>query len=809
MFLLADILIFAHPWLLAGLVAVCGPILLSAAAARRGRRIAPVSVLLRCVALAALVFALSGPSVRIPQSAARKWLILNDVSASTRTQQTVGGFPAEIAPRLDYAFADGVGPVGQQLGSDQTNLAGALRLAAARADELAGVVVRTDGGFTDEHWPAAARSLGRAGVTVAVVALDRPPRDIRISEFTAARIADRKVALRVTVIANSITESVIEIPGVFKREIKLLPGEPASISVDTEVPSDRGAAFTAILAEDDAFVENNRASASVGPIVRRAAVVGQYDPANLASDLSMPTDVLTPRRLAESLDHYAALLLADDSGQLLEPELRRTVAAYVRNGGGLVLLGAGPYASAADRTDPLNQAAALVPNPYDRKPIALTVALDASGSMGQNVETAAGRLMKFDQAAEAVLSLKRHLTDCDTLRVVAFADRARELYSSGSARPDFARLAASLRGVRPTGATKVFPAMELAAESTPDADRQGLLIIVSDLQTEKFDPAKAAEMLKKAQLDLAIVAIASPDATPSTEPLEGLVKLLDASLAKRDHLVGLARIFVGFLRATRGGAVRKGRFKLTATVDSPLAGKEAAAYIASTPHADSDVLLHAGADEIIARRTVGLGRSVTIALAASDSDNSVLLGGREFTKVLASSIEWAARPEPDSRFSGRVVRSGRNAVVSLRAEDSGGKPINLLDLSIRTLADPNSGPDTTAMRQVAPGRYVAEAPLERLALGCDVTGAGGGILWRGGLRKTYRREFDAVGPNYENLRRLAALTGGRVVQADELGQLAAAGRHGGRWSIWPWLAGLALLGMLADWLWSGAVFLKS
>jgi len=804
--------VFAEPWWLAALAAVGGPILFAAAARRRGRQIARLSVILQCVALAAVAVALTRPSLQIPQAAAKKWLILDDVSASTRTQHVTGALPANITPRLEYDFAAGVAPAGQKLDTAQTTLAAALRLALARPDEPAGVIVRTDGRFTDAHWPAAAEALARSGLTVAIVALDRPVRDVRIAEFTAVRAAGRKVILRASVVSNAVTDSVIEIrsgagKSLLKREINCLPSEPVTISLVADVPEDRHESFSASLAKDDVFIENDRGLADVGPIVRRAALIGApggYKPPGFAEALGMPVDVPAPRQLDATLGNYAAVVIVDDTGELLSPEQRRGVARYARHGGGLVILGAGPHQSPADRLDPLNRAAALVPNPYDRKPLALAVALDASGSMGQTAESAAGQLVKFDQAAEAVLSLKRHLTDRDTLRVIVFADRAREVYTSGPDRPDFARLAAALREVRPTGATNVFPALELAAKNPPDAKRQGLLIIVSDLQTEKFDPPRAAEILKQAKLDLAIVAIAAPTATPSTEPLEALRKLLDAPLEKRDHLVGLANIFVGFLRTVRGSAVRRGQFALSSPNSSAngavLSGKSADTYILSAAAGDADVMLRIGGDDIMARRTVGLGRSVSFALATAGGANSALLATPEFTAVLASATKWAARPAPDARFSGRVTRSGRNVLVTVNGADSAGVPINMLELSVRTLAGSDESAREMPMRQVAPGRYTAQFPLGESASDFHVIDAGGRVVWRGGLQKTYPREFDAIGPNYANLRRLASLTGGQLVEAQALTEIARTSRQTGRWEVWPWLAAMALALMLLEWL---------
>ncbi|MCP4379717.1 MAG: ThuA domain-containing protein, partial [bacterium] len=379
--LVASAGLFAHRWPLVALVAVCGPILFSALARRRGRQIARLSVILQCVALAAVVVALARPSLQIPQAASSKWLILNDVSDSTRGQQSLDAIPPEIAPRLEYVFAGGVAPVGQKLDTTQSELAAALRLAVARSDELAGVIIPTDGRFTDAHWHPAAESLARSGLTVSVIPRDRPPRDVRIAEFVATRTAGRKVSLRASVIANAVTDSVIEIrstsdgKSLLKRKINLLPSEPVTISISTAVPEDRAASFSAVLISRDAFSENDSGFASVGPVVRRVALVGPpggYKPNALAATSGMPVDALSPRQLgSKSLENYAALVIVDDSGQLLTPAQRRDVERYVRHGGGLVILGAGPHQSPADRLDPLNRAAALVANPYERKPIAL------------------------------------------------------------------------------------------------------------------------------------------------------------------------------------------------------------------------------------------------------------------------------------------------------------------------------------------------------------------------------------------------------------------------------------------------------
>jgi len=804
---------FARPWWLAAIVVTAVPAGVAALGRWRGRQIAGFSVVLQSLAIALVAVALAGPSVPLGGDASKAWLILNDVSASTRDQHP-SRYTLDLdslGPHLEYVFAASVAPKGQDIDDSRTDIAAPLRLAAARAGELAGVIIRTDGRFTDDKWASAAEALARTGLRPAIVPLDRPPRDVRITEFIATRTDAGKVTLRLSVAANAMVSSPVEIRGsedkvLLRRDVNFLPDEPVTVSVSDTVAEDRGAVYHAAVLKEDAFGENDRATAAVGPVVRRVALVsapGGYKPSNLASLLGMPVNAVGPQA---KLGDYAAVIVVDDTGRLLSPQQRSSAARYVRSGGGLVILGAGPHESPADNLDPINQVAALVPNPYNRRPLRLTVVLDASGSMGRPAESATQRLMKFDQAIEAVLSLKRHLTDRDTLRVIVFSDRAKEVYTSGGERPDFSKLAEAIRQVKPRGATNVFPALKLAAEAATAGPGRGMVLLVSDLQTERFDPPAAAKMLEDAKLDLAIVAIAAPGATPATDPLEALAKLVRAPLEKRDHLVGLAKVFAGFLRTARGLAVRTGQFTLTHRkpgLDSrALAGKPLDAYILSAPAKDADVMLSAGSDAVVASRTVGLGRSVSIALATSNNANRALLQTPEFAEMLAAAAKWAARPGPDSRYSGEISRSAGEVIVTLRAADDSG-PINNANLRLGLLDPSRETARSIDMLQVGPGLYEARFAPGPAAF--HATGAGGRVVWRGALPRTHPPEFDAIGPDRAQLQRLATLTGGQLVEPGDLADLTAQKRDAGKTDLWPFLAGLALVLMLTDWLVSRTV----
>lgn len=815
-FSMAAAVAFASPWWLAGVLLALGPVVLARAARKRGRHVAPVSVVLRCIAVAAAALALARPAAPIGPAARRPWLVLDDVSASTRGQHDAPLDLPDDLRREEYGFAAGVAPAGRKVDAAQTNLAPVLRLAAARAGELSGAIIRTDGQFTDSDWPAAAEALARTGLPVLIVPLAGPPRDAAVTRLTARRRPDGSVALRVHMSANAAGARTLVVwrgrpdtarEDLLRRELKFLPGEPISLSL-SDMPAEGAAVrYSACLSPPDRFPENDSAKTVLLPLRRRVAWVGArggyhlpgpIPGASFAVDRLAPAD-LPPAQMA--LADYAAVVVVDAGGKLLSPEQREALGQYVRSGGGLVIVGAGPHGSPEDRNDPLNRVAALMPNPYDRKPLAVTVVLDASGSMGRRALSGPARQMKFDQAVEAVLDLRRHLTPRDALRVIVFSDEPREVYAAAPGEVSFARLGNALRQVTPNGATKVYPAMKLSAGRDAAPPHQGLVLLVSDLQTERFDIPAAAEMFRKHKLRLAIVAISAEEGDAAA-PLDLLASRLGAPLEKRDRLTGLAKVFAGFLRGARGSAVRTGRFELNA--DAPvfgaerLAGRAADAYILCAPREGARVVLRAGGDPVLALRTAGLGRCVSLALPLGGRHNVALREAPELASVLAESVRWTMCPGEDPRFSGRIERTPPRVRITVSARDDAG-PMNLLKLAAEVISGGAEHAERVQMHQTAPGRYEARLAAAPGPLTVAVSRAESRTIWRGALGG-YPREFAAIGPNWRELRRLAQLTGG--VLTDSSSEAVSAARSGaaGRTPLWPWLLAVALAAMLGDWI---------
>lgn len=810
---------FARPWWLFALLVVVIPPLL-ALLFRRRSKIPVLSTTLQCLAVVAAVVALADPYLPLGRGAAKQYIFLRDVSASTRGQLEYSLAWPDDLPCVRYDFAASVVRSGGLVDRTATNAGAAIRLAQSQAHRSAGIVIRTDGQFGGD-WHEAAASLGRTGVKVTIIPMESPLPDGRIAMIKAYRDADEngKVHLTLSLDSNAPRKRMVTIwrgddaeKPLLKRE-ELLLG-PTTLRLVDVPPGDRAVIYHAKLSPGDDFPENDVASAVVLPVARRIAVIAKEKDSQfvrtLAGETKIPISWLNPSDApsdAGKWDRFSAVVLVDETGTLLSQNQREALANYVRAGGGLVLVGVGPHATAADRNDPLNRVSALLANPYQRKAMKVTVVLDASGSMAQRT----GRRVKFDVAIDAVMSLRRHLTAHDSLAVITFCDKAKRIYDSGSLRIDFTAVRDALARVQSVGPTHVMDALIEANRTKPPKNTLGLVLLVSDLNAKPFEAATAAKLFRKSGQSLAIVATRSgtPGKRPATD-LEYLALLLKAPLKHRHSLLGLAEVFAGFLRDSRPSAVRRGRFRLVGPGMPfdvvPRSLPELNAYFLCAETNRAEVLLRAGGDPLLARKRVGLGASVCLAIPGSVLSNPVWRKSSPVRKLLGGAVRWTLRRTKDSRFSGRIVSNVGADTKKFRfrfdARDKTG-PMNLLKLKLRASMLPSGGMiREIVLPQVSPGRYEAnfDRPDQPFTLVVTDTSGNGKKIWQQAFANLLGQEFSAVGAHWGNLRRLAKLTGGRIVAPQELSSLARQWAKRRGTPIWYWLLAAAVAFMLVDWV---------
>lgn len=834
----------ASLWLVA-LPAAGGPLLLAWWGRRWGRNLPAWAVAAQCLAVALVVLGLARPRAQLGHRSRLPYLLAVDASGSVRGQEEyvrgiVAAFPPGVTvERFDFA-AQLVGPLppdgpGSSVDPGATAAGPVLRMIDFQRGAGRSAVLASDGRFTDD-WTSAARRTGAGGAELLIVPLDHPSSDARIADLTVRRGGgppDRQVQVAVTVVANAPLRRALTIARVgadaplLTRELNLLPEVPAVVGAIDETPSDSTVQYLARLSAGDPFPENDSASTLLLPRRQKLLAVGLAEPARrLLADLPQAAEhvshALLPDR-PEALSGYSAVVVSDPTGEALSPAQRRALAEYVASGGGAVVLGTGPNQSPADLNDPFNRVLPLLPDPFRRRPLRLSVLLDRSGSMSlpaQRGGAAAPSQRKFDLAAEAVLALKDHLTPRDSLAVIAFSDAPETLYDSGDGPGDFARLADALRQVRPGGSTRVTPAIRQAISApapgggTPNAtsrvwgpSRTPLLLIVSDLRTEEFAPREWADNIRRARADLAVVAIADAAATaPSEPPLRELARQLGAAYVEQDDLAGLARVFAALVRAGRGSILHRQAAGLVITgplFDSGLAAlPDVQAYVLSAARSGADLLARtAGGDPVLARMPSGLGRSVALAVPVSADLNAAWQADPSAGQLLAGAVRWVMRGDNDPRFDVELRRRGERLNIRVTAGQDA-RPMNLLALTANVLAAPSAGqtaPTLVALEQQAPGLYHAAAPVPGDSPAAVTLHAGGAVVWHGTDPLLYAGEYRRLGADMENLRSLADLAGGSVVRPDQLRQRLGQSYAGRMTPLGPGLLLAGLLLMLAEW----------
>lgn len=795
-----------RPWLLAALPLALLPLLAQLRAG--GSLPGMLRGGLRSLAVGLGIAALAG-LVLVDPAGQKPWLLLRDVSGSTRGQRTWPAVPSEIAlTRMD--FARGLGPPDQaQLGEDRTRIGPALAWAAARKD-AAGLIVSTDGRFTDDDWQVQARRWAQTGREAWIVPLAGPPADARCSELALRRVGDGRAEAEVTIRANYTGRATLTLRAgkgdLLRRTIEVLADAPVSLRVKLDAPPGKALMAEARIDAGDRFGENDRCAAALAPEQRRVVLLGTGEAPAWLSEV--PVDVAVSAEFPpQGLDDFAGAVLLDASGRKLGPTAREALRDFVIAGGGLVVLGAGPHARPADADDPLSAVAPLAVRPWRREPLSVVVALDASGSMGRQIRTALGRRDKFRSAADAVLSLADHLTDRDRLTVLAFADQARSIYDSGDGPTRWPRLADALAKVDPDGATDAGAALRAAAD-IPVGRREQLVLLVSDLQTKPFDVSGLAPSFgEDSRRRLAIAAIGAGDPTEGSVDLRALADRADGWFTALSGVEGLEAVFADFLARRRGDATLDGPRRLR-WVGQPPWGLEGAepgeihSVLAAAAKGEAEVLARAGESDLMGRWSRGLGRVVMLAADLETPANRGLTADPALAELIGRAVEWSLPAQPVSDVVGRVQRDGETLSVHISRDDIEPGPARALEARVAPVGQGAAGPVRLWLRPVAPGQWrgqVASHKLAGVALGLEVSDSRGRLLWRDQAPATAPAEFARIGPDWERLRRLARLCGGRIVEPWELADVLEPRAGLRRRMLWPWLVIMALALMLADW----------
>jgi Ca-activated chloride channel family protein len=243
----------------------------------------------------------------------------------------------------------------------------------------------------------------------------------------------------------------------------------------------------------------------------------------------------------------------------------------------------------------------------------------------------------------------------------------------------------------------------------------------------------------------------------------------------------LPQIFTKEATVVTRSLISEGDYRpvVTLALSGPLKGVTAVppikGYIVSVPKqglAQSTIMVSAkeGQDPLFSYWNYGVGRSIAFNSDATTRWGNSWVAWSEYRAFWEQAVRWLMRPASPSNVAMRVRLEGETAVVEMEAvgEDSGGF-INFLK-SEATVITPDVDVKPLDLQQIGPGRYRAEFPVE--SGGSYLVNATVPVTREGETQMAsvqavvnvaYPKEFQTVRDNGALLRKVAELTGGRVL----------------------------------------------
>ena len=699
---------------------------------------------------------------------------------------------------------------GSDVDPGATNIGAALQdgLAQAGANTVPRVVLLTDGNENRGSADAAAGVARSMGARIFPVPLGAAARgvEVDVDEVRAPARVRQAEPHEVTVMVRSRT-------AVTARVTLLRDAVPVAARVESLAPGENAVQFNGAFPERglhawDALVEapgdgipqnnHNRLFVEVtgAPQVLYVSRPGRTSPSLLAALSAQGISVVSkspsalPGTLAGYLP-YDALILDNVPGFGISTEKMETIAQYVRDaGGGLLMAGGdasfgagGYYKTPIERVLPVDMDAksqVQVPG------LSLVLVVDKSGSMGATVPTGESKL---DVVKSAALAAIGSLNPFDKAGVLAFdADWlwAVPLTSAG----DIQKIAADLATLSAGGGTIMYPALEeadrvLSASSSPLRH----VILLTDGLTDAADFKGLMARMEGHHITVSTVAVGD-DA--DTELLAGIARWGRGRTYATSDARDVPRIFLtDTTLASRGLLVERGFFPHEVSAAEMIRGLS----LDAMPGLRGFVLTYAkpGAEQVLsalydapllASWRYGLGRTAAFTSDFGGRWSASWLGWSQFPRFAAQLVRWIERPSDSGVLHARIDTGGGSARVSVDAFDSLGTFLNGLEMDA-ILIRPGGARVQLRVPQTRPGMYEAEFPAGETGdyiLTLSARSPDGELApLTVGTSIAWSDEYGMPGVNAALLDRLAAVTGGRSIASpdDEAGLSALLHREPG------------------------------
>jgi uncharacterized membrane protein/Mg-chelatase subunit ChlD len=734
-----------------------------------------LSLVLRTLVLALVIFALAGAQLRRPVDNLTV-VFLVDVSDSmpAGARQEAAGYVREAIesmPAGDKAAVVLFGrdalvertaselrrldPLSSVPVATRTNVADAIQLGLALlpGDTQKRLVLISDGQQNEGDARAAADlaaarevvldtvSLGGAtsGPEVQLSALDAPNsvREGQRFELSVRLDANQDTSVRLRVFGDSqlLYDEQVEVPeGGTSYRVPLEADEAGFRRYRAVIDAPAGT---------DTRPQNNEAASFTqveGPPLVAVVTSDPDEAAPLVAALEaseMRVDVLAPGELPQSLPElrsYDSVILVNVQAPELPASAMDLLPTYVRDlGHGLVMVG-GPESYGAGQwlRTPVEEALPvdMEVQPRDQQAnIALVLAVDKSGSMGRchcndpnNPQERQDRnvsgLPKVDIAKDAVVQATAALGQMDFVGVVAFDSAARQVLETQRF-PGLPAMEQAIGPIEANGQTNIFAGLTTAGESLEGVDaRVKHIILLTDGWSRAGDFQQLADDFAEQGITLSVVAAGAG----SSPDLEALALAGGGQFYSSVTMEDVPQIFLRETVRIAGRYIIEEPFypTLMSTRSTILSGlpldevPPLVGYNGSTLKADASELMRTSrGDPLLATRRYGLGRTVAWTSDLSGRWAGDWLGWNGFPDFAAQMVAWSF-PEPQSGdLQLRTRQEGSATYLDVTATNEQGLPVNAAETRAN-VTGPDGESTELSIPQVGAGQYRVELPADNI-----------------------------------------------------------------------------------------------
>jgi len=806
---------FVHPWIL--LLALAPAFWAAYIWSNTARRL---PLLLKAASFSAVLVALAEPTLILPRTKVGAVLLVDTSASITRNdlrrasslvsdiEDRRGGnwtkvVPFAGKPRLltEQEVSQGVRllPASSPLG-DSTNLEAALAgsMSAVPAGYIPRLVLISDGNENEGSSARAIAQMRRLQVPVDTIALaGRPGTDLRLDSLALPHIAyaGEQIPIDLTVQSPANTRATVEVS---------VEGRPlGSNTVQLSAGVNTLRVHARLNTTGATSISGRILTSKFGELpfeqaiaMRRAKVLYlSQDPAG--SDLNLlrvfeqgAFDVSRDASLIDrSLSGIQLVVLNNLDLNDLNPARKNRLDAYVRNGGGLLLIGGERQVYKSEkRMDALDRAlpAKLAP-PKSPEGTSVILIIDKSSSME-------GR--KIELARLSAIGVVDHLRPVDNIGVLIF-DNSFQWAVPLRRAEDKSLIKRLISGITPDGGTQIAPALNEAYRKVlPSKGVYKHIVLLTDGISEEGDSIELAKKAADNQVTISTVGLGQD---VNRAYLEKVAATSNGRSYFLNEPQGLEQILLKDVKDYTGGTAvervlspiveRKAEVLEGVGMESAPALKGYARYAAKD---GAETILAIDAVKrapLFVRWQYGLGRSAVFASDAKSRWAEEWMTWPGFDKFWTNVARDLLTHSDSSEASAQFDAANGDVDVSYRLSDE--------------IPDPGSAP---AIFVLGPGKFEKAIPVKRVAArlyrGSLHIGSLRGLFRIRPVQETpafpevgfyrQREELQDYGSNNTLLKQIAALTGGRFNPSVE-SIFDARGRSVSTvWQVWPALLGLAI-----------------